>query len=466
MGFRRSSEFRQWLAAPFGGSLDTLARTDPRLPILVVGAGPAGLAAMAALKRAGIRFEGVDSHRQIGGIWDATNPVSSVYEGMRTVTSRFTTHLGPPMPASLPHFVPHGEAHHYLLDFAKREGILPHIQLNTRLEDASKTDRGTWMAQLSRSDDGESFSSEYRAIVIATGSHNKNHRSVPQRLWEEAVDSGVTALHSADYSDAAPFAGKRVVVIGVGNSGTDVADKISTVAQQTLLSVRTPPWINPATILGTPCDKMAADSTWLPHWYQMTSFHVIRRLAIGPLRKLGLSTPQHRLLDRVPVTDRGIVRAIREGRVTVRPHVISLKDGLAHYDNARQPDEPVDAVVFATGFVRQYPLLPALDADGDAVNDLLTYFIFHRQEPGLAFMTEVVGTWSCWPIFVEQARAIAAYYAAEEREGGRIEEFNARRNLPSPSFKGPLFAGANGYHIDYGIYMRALRDLTAWLSAS
>ncbi|MGE0376748.1 MAG: FAD-dependent oxidoreductase, partial [Planctomycetaceae bacterium] len=359
---------------------------------------------------------------------------------------------------------PHRDAHRNLEQFAEQAGLLPKIQLNTRFVDAEKSDRGTWIATLRSNETNDDAEREFRAIVIATGSHNKNHRSVPQRLWDEAAGSGMDVIHSADYADAAPYAGKRVLVVGIGNSGTDIADKVSAVAKRTLLAVRTPPWINPAAILGTPCDKMAVDSTWLPHWYQMASFHLIRRLAIGPLSRLGLSTPRHRLLDCVPVTDRGVVRAILDGRVTVRSNVESLTGGVARFEDAQQTDEPVDAVIFATGFARQYPLLPPLDADGEALDDLLTFFIFRRTEPGLAFMTEVVGTWSCWPIFVEQARAIAAYFAAEQRGGRHVRRFNTRRNVPLPNFKGKLFGGANAYHIDYALYTRALRELTAWLS--
>lgn len=464
MGMRKPSRFRQWLSQPEGTAPVEWCRSDADRPVLVVGAGPAGLAALAALRRAGVNCEGVESHRGVGGIWDISNPLSSVYEGMHTVTSRHTTHLGWPMPGEWPAFVPHAQAHHYLVRFAEVEGLLPHIRFHTRFVDAIRCDRGTWRATLASGSREELVERECRAIVVATGSHNRLHCSLPRSLWDEAAGSGIEVLHSADYKGPAPYAGKRVLIVGIGNSGTDIADKVSAVARRTLLSVRTPPWINPATILGAPCDKMAQDSTWLPHWYQMASFHVIRRVAIGPLSRLGLSTPRHRLLDCVPVTDRGIVRAVLDGRVTIRSNIESLDGGVARFADPEQEAEPVDAVIFATGFMRQYPLLPPLDADGARLDELLAFFVFHRTEPALAFMTEVVGTWSCWPVFVEQARAIAAYFSAEQRGGRHVARFNRRRSLPTPNFKGRLFAGANAYHIDYALYTRALRELADWLS--
>ncbi len=464
MGVRKPGVFQQWLDVAHDAPLHVPELTDIRLPVLVVGAGPAGLAAMAALSRAGVRFEGIESHSGVGGIWDAANPLSSVYEGMHTVTSRHTTHLGRPIPEDGPLFLPHRDARQYLAQFAEQEGLVAHLRLNTRFEDAVKTERGTWLATLHVNGQQETVEREYRAIVIATGSHNRNHRIFPRSLWDDAGGGGLDVIHAAEYEDNTRYVDKRVLVIGVGNSGTDIADKVSTAAKRTLLSVRTPPWINPATVLGTPCDKMAAESRWLPHWYEMASFHIARRLAIGSSSRLGLPKPRHALLDRLPVNDRGIVRAILDGRVQIRSNVSSLEGGVASFEDVQEADEPVDAVIFCTGYARQYPLLPPLDADGETLRDLLTFFLFHRDEPGLAVMTELVGTWSCWPIFVQQARALATYFAAEQRGGRNVGLFNARRCVPTPDLKGKLFGGADAYHVDYRIYLRVLRDLVVWLS--
>lgn len=461
MGFRPDA-FQRWLSSPVGET-SMMRPTDGHLPVLVVGAGPAGLAAMAALRRAGVAFEAVESHGRLGGIWDDTNPISSVYDGVHTVTSRLTTHLGTQMPRDWPRFVPHHLAHRYLLDFAEREDLVPHIRFQTHFRDATKTASGSWRVLL-ESEDGP-IEREVRAIVVATGSHNRNHRSVPQDLWDDAVSGGIDAIHSADYRDADRYAGKRVLVVGIGNSATDIAVRVSAVAARTILSVRTPPWILPASVLGRPADKvkMSADALHLPHWYQVRALGLMQRLTIGSLAKHGLPEPSHPLLDRVPVTDRGIVDAIRSGAVLVRSNVTALSRGSAKFEDARHGDEAIDAVIFATGFHRSYPLMSGEGGD-EGIAKALSYFIFHRGEPGLLFMTELVGPRSCWPIFVAQAEAIAAYFAAEQRVGDRIHAFNSRRCLPTPNLKGRVFAAGDIFHVDYGLYTRTLAALTAWLS--
>lgn len=435
--------------------------TNPAFPVLVVGAGPAGLAAMSALREAGVAFAAVESHSEVGGIWDASNPVSSVYEGLRTVTSRYTSHLGTPMPHDWPDYPTHEQVLGYFRQFAETEQLRPRIAFATRLEGAEKTDRGTWMAAL-RTAAGTVHHREVRGLVMATGSHNRQHSLVPQALWDEARAAGLHVIHSADYRTPAPYAGKRVLVVGVGNSGSDIAEKISGVARRTLLAIRTTPWINPPTLGGVPCDHLAATPSRLPAWLALGLFHAARWYRVGGFRRLGLSRPRHGLNDRLPISDRGIVRAIRDRRVIARSHVTRLDDGVAHFADRRHPAEPVDAVVFATGFRRSYPLLE----DGADGQDPLLLHLFHRREPGLTYMTEVIGMRSCWPIFVEQGRAVAAYFAAEARGGDRVAIFNARRGLPTPDCKGGLFRLADGYHLDYAIYTRLLQEFVAWISAN
>jgi hypothetical protein len=156
------------------------------------------------------------------------------------------------------------------------------------------------------------------------------------------------------------------------------------------------------------------------------------------------------------------VRAIRSGRVVTRSEAIRFENGTACFADPRHPAEPMDVVIFATGFERRYPLLASEDTGEHGP----LFQIFHRKEPGLAYQTEMVGLRGCWPIFVEQGKAIAAYFAAEGRGSRRVDEFNSRRALANPNCKGRLFALGDPYHVDYAIYTRLIRDLVAWLSAA
>ena len=452
--------FANWLAS---ADLEetACAPTNPNLPVLVVGAGPAGLAIMSALAEAAISFEAVEAHSGLGGIWNETNPVSSIYEGLHTVTSRHTTHLGTKPPDDWPDYPSHRQVLTYFEGFARDRGLLPHIRFGTRFESAVKTAEGTWQVTF-RGRDGTRGPTErvFRAIVFATGAHNKLCRSFPNGLRDQALAEGIEVLHSADYSHPSRYAGKRVLVVGVGNSGSDIAEKISQEAKRVLISVRTPPWINPPTVWGVPCDKLAFDGTSLPDWLAMPIFHWARSRAIGSYRRLGMLAPRYGLNDRLPITDRGIVQAIRAGRVIVRSHVQEFRSGEVHFADKRQASEGVDVVIFATGYQRHYPLL----TDTDAANGSLLFHLFHRREPGLVYMMETIGLRCCWPIFLEQARCVAAYFNAENVASDRVAAFNSRRHAAVPPPKGKLFRLADSYHLDYDAYTQLLRGLTQWLT--
>lgn len=456
---RKPNEFAEWLSLPAYDST-VVDPTQLHLPILVVGAGPSGLAVMAALAQAQVPFEGVESHSDVGGIWDDSNPLSTVYEGLHLVTSRFTSFLGPPMPADWPKYPSQALALEYLRTFAHSAGLLERIRFSTRFQTAVKTAQGSWRATLQSLHAQDAQEREYRAVIIATGSHNKDHCKYPQDLFEQASAGGVNVIHSADYRSAEPYAGKRVLVLGVGNSGSDIAERVSQVAARTILSVRTSPWINPQTFGGVPCDKLVLDGNPLPEWLGMRIFLFYRWLTIGSHRRLGLTRPTYELNDRVPVSDRGFVRAIRQGQIIVRSDVAKFEGNQAVFTAPDQLPETLDAVILATGFERHYPLLPPEPGK----TDRLLFYLFHRQEPGLVYMTEMVGLRSCWPIFAQQAQAVAAYFAAEQRGSRRVGEFNARRRVPTPSLKGALLRLADEYSVDYDVYTRMLREFVEWLS--
>jgi cation diffusion facilitator CzcD-associated flavoprotein CzcO len=459
----RPRNFEAWLRQ--AGSAEPLPRTDSHVPVLVVGAGPAGLAAMAALRQAGVEFEGVEFHSQVGGIWDQSNPLSSVYDSLTTNTSRYTMHLGSAMPSTWPDYPHHRQAHGYLERFAEEAGILPRIRFLTSFEGARKSERQTWIAALRSVGEHQSNAREYRAILIATGMHNKKNRVYPEPLRTQAVASGLDVIHSSEYRDAVRYVGKRVLVVGLGVSGTDIANEVSRVAARTVLSFRSVPWIVPLNFLGRPGDLAALSSTSrLPFRLQRDFFRVVRAMTVGDPRRLGLPSPTDGLWDRFALSDRGIVEALRTKRVTAYQHVVAIENGVAYFDDGHS--EPVDAVIFATGYERKYPLLDSTISGGQALSDALPFLIFHATDPSLACLSEVISPCGCWPIFREQGRALAAFFAAEQEEASTAAPFNARRLLPSPDVKRDWYKKADGFHVNAGAYLQTLQKLTSWLSAS
>jgi hypothetical protein len=202
----------------------------------------------------------------------------------------------------------------------------------------------------------------------------------------------------------------------------------------------------------------------LPFWIQQHSFGALVAMTYGHPRRYGLPVPSHRLLERFAVTDYGIVKALKAQRVHVRSDVARIDDGRAFFTNPHEEPEPIDAVIFATGYSRRYPLIDSAGRPGESLSDSLPFLVFHRTEPGLFYMAETIAPSSGWPIFLDQGRVIAAYLASEARDAGNVRAFDARRGVPSPDFKQGWYRQADGFHINVRAYTRALRRLTNWLS--
>jgi hypothetical protein len=459
--FKTSDPFQEWIlqSRPFAREKRHLELTDPALPIAIIGAGPRGLAAMKALRDVGIPFRGFESHSEVGGLWNPSNPNSVAYDSLTANSSTATTYLDTRMSKEGGDYPSAERALHYLKEFERRHHLSTQIEFNTAVESAEK--RGNHWVVAYKDAAGERKELAVRAVITGHGGHTRESAKYPQDLWDQAEAGGLSVRHSSTYKNAEEYRGKRVVILGAGNSGTELATEISKVAKRTILSVRSTPWIAPLYALGRPADEVATENTPIPHWLQMWLFNLIQRRAVGHPTSLGFPAPDHRLLDRLPLSDRGISAAILAGHVQVRSNVRAIAGNTVRFEDISQANEEIDAIVFATGYERIYPFLerkhwpvrpPSLR-------------LFSHDEPGLVFMSEVSVPQGGWPIFMAQAEAIAAYFEAEERLSYNMSWYNERlRDGVDPSFKGHIFSHADDYHVDPKVYAAFLKKYAAWIT--
>ena len=388
--------------------------TESQLPVLVVGAGPAGLAMMGELKAAGIPFQCAESSTAVGGLWSAVNSSSPAYDSLTTNSSKATTTLSLPMPASAPHFLSRQQAEEYLLRFAAHHQLQPHVLFSTTVVSLSRPDgSNTWTATLANAVTGELSTVEYRAAIVAVSPQSRASANIPPELWQQAKAAGIPCIHSCDYRNPAPYQGKSVLVVGMGNSGAEITAELSRATRRCLLSVRRTPWIVPLWLLGRPAD-VVAQSDFGPHALQMAAFHCLQRLYVGHPCSLGFPAPDHDLLDRLPVSDRGIVSAIRSKRVELHRDVAGIGSAGVAFVDAPAVAHQVDAIILATGYRRQLPFLSAA-----LQSATLSLSLFHPSEAGLMFLTELTVPAGGWPVFALQSKAITAYLQADARHSPR-----------------------------------------------
>ncbi len=462
------ADFSAWIAQETSPEPLILPRLDKSKKVLVIGAGPFGLAAAAALKSRAIPFMIAEAHSRIGGVWDDSNPQSPAYDSLQTNSSTTTTSLGIPWEGP-PRYILRADALTYLRHFCLAKDLSKYISFRTEVVRAAPTPRGTWSVTLfeHHGSNQKMQTTEYRGLVVASGKNLKKNRLIPKALWEQAARAGLNPIHSSDYRNPTGLEGQNVLIVGFGNSGAEIATEVSKVAANTYVAVRSSPWIVPLRIGKTPADAFVQSGPQLPPWLhglEMWVFHRLQRYYVGSPTRLGFPWPDHDLLEKLPVSDRGIVKAILSGAVQLRPELVGLEDGVARYSAGNESDK-ITRVIFATGYTRSFSFLAPEIANLEDPDTRLPLHLFHPTEPGLTFMSETPVAQGSWPIAAKQAQAIAAYFAAEESGAPHIARFNALRTALPPEYQGPTFTAADHWHVDVSKYIPLLDNFADWIVA-
>lgn len=306
---------------------------------LVIGAGPVGLAMGAALKHRGIPFDIVDAGSGVGGNW-----LHGVYRSAHIVSSKKATEYADyPMPDEFPDFPSADQMLSYLNAFARDRGLLPQCEFNKVVSSVVPEDASRWIVTFA---DGETRT--YKGVVVCNGHHwDKRYPEFRGTFTGEI-------LHSKDYRDVSQVQGKRVLVIGGGNSGVDMACDAGRFGESCDISLRSGYWYLPKTFLGRPLTDVPI---WgLPIFMQRALLKTMVKLTIGDYRRYGLQLPNHKLFDRHPAFGTDLLSAIRLGRVKPRPAIDHVDGNIVTFTDGSSG--AYDLIIAATGFHASYPFLP------------------------------------------------------------------------------------------------------------
>jgi cation diffusion facilitator CzcD-associated flavoprotein CzcO len=323
------------------------------------------------------------------------------------------------MPDSFPDYPRHDLVLGYLRAYAERHDLRRHVRFGTSVEEAAPREGG-WLLRLSS---GESC--HYGGLIAAVG--NEWRPALPDLAGGFAGE----LVHSSAYRSPEQLRGRRVLVIGAGNSGCDVAVEAATHAAEAAISVRRGYHFVPKHILGRPADVFAAASPPLPAWAEQRVFEWLLRLLLGDLRRYGLPAPDHRIFETHPILNTQLLDRLSHGDLQACPDVSRLDGRRVFFVDGISRE--VDLIVCATGYRHGVPFLgDGILPDGDV--GPLHLNLLHRRHPSLWVIGHFTTDAGAFPLLDLQAELAARVIAARRREPERARSFEAREAVARPDF--------------------------------
>jgi dimethylaniline monooxygenase (N-oxide forming) len=352
----------------------------------IIGAGSSGIAAAKALLDREIPFDCFETSDEVGGNWvfGNRNGMSSAYRDLFINVSRERmAYADYPMPTSYPDFPHHTHIKEYFNNYVDHFGLREHITFEASVERAARREDGVWEVELSSSANrsGGTETREYDALLVANGHHWDARWPEPSFPGQDTFEG--TQLHAHSYLDNSIFAGRDVVILGMGNSAMDIAVESSYVAANTYLAARKGAWIIPKYVFGKPVDQMP-NNPRVPFAIRQRMIHQLIKTLTGPPERYGLPKPDHKFGEAHPTVSGRILDRIAHGTIAPKPNIASL-----HGDRVRFSDGSevhADVVVYCTGYKITFPFFDEgfLSVPDNHIE--LFRRVFHPDIPGLYFI--------------------------------------------------------------------------------
>jgi len=424
----------------------------------IVGAGSSGLAVAKNFLQCSIPFDCIEREDDVGGNWYYGKPHSSVYQSTHLISSkRLTEYTDFPMPDEWPHYPRHDQVWQYFRSYAQRFRLYERIEFNRAVERIEPAEAG-WEVTLSR---GETR--RYRGVVIANG-HNWDPK------WPDysgRFDGQV--LHSCQYKTPDVLQGKRVLVVGAGNSGCDIAVESAQYAAATIHSARRGYHYLPKFLNGKPADVCGERLLrWrLPTWLRRMIAARLVKMAIGRPQDYGLPMPDHQLFETHPIINSQMLYYVGHGRITAKPDVKELRTNRVRFVDGTE--EPIDVVIYATGFRISFPFIAREHLNWRGERPELFLNVFHPSRDDLFVCGLIQPDSGQWGLVDYQAQLIARYVLAIDRHPAAAKTFRDLKAATHEDLASGIKYVESSRHlleVEHFSYRERLKKLIAKLPAA
>ncbi len=343
--------------------------------VCIIGAGVSGLTACKALADWGVPHTCFEASDEVGGNWYFQNPngVSSAYRSLHIDISKPSISFRDfPMPERYPDYPHHTHIFEWLRDYADAFALRQRIRFDTRVQRAERRAGGGWTITLQ---DGSN--EIFDALLVCNGHH------WDPRLPDFPGSFDGPQIHSHDYIDPSTpldLYGRRVLVVGIGNSAVDIVSELArkTVSDTVFLSTRSGAYVIPKYIFGKPADQVVKTNPHISVGLQRRIGGILPRIFSGRMEDFGLPRPNHKFLDAHPTVSSELLGRLGAGDAVGKGDVAELLG-----DSVRFADgsiEQVDAIIYATGYNVRFPFF---DADFVAAPDNVLPLYKRMLKPGI-----------------------------------------------------------------------------------
>ncbi|MFK0242113.1 flavin-containing monooxygenase [Microbacterium sp. NPDC090281] len=415
----------------------------------VIGAGPSGLAAARALQKRGIAVDGYESSHGVGGLWDIENPRSTMYESAHLISSRTTTEFAEFPMKSRVDYPGHRVLKQYFEDYARHFALSSLFRFDTRVTRLEQRDDG-W--DLTSAGPGGEETRRYAGVVLANGTlAEPNVPTFPGAFTGEL-------LHTSAYKSPDQLKGKRVLLIGAGNSGCDIAVDAVHHAASVDMSVRRGYYFVPRYLFGKPSDTLNQGRPLPARIKQAVDSRVLRAFTGDPVR-FGFPKPDYRIYESHPIVNTMILNHLGQGDLRIRPDIDRFDGATVRFRDGTSDD--YDLVLLATGYTLDYPFVDRKHLHWRGASPRLFLNVFPASFNGLYVMGMIEASGIGWQGRYEQADLLAAYLGAVEEDPARAARFRDRvTGTPWPDVTGGYhYLGLDrmAYYVNKDAYRGAVR---------
>ena len=384
--------------------------------VCVIGAGVSGLVSTKRLLDYGVDVDCFESGDRIGGTWAFrnSNGHSSAYRSLHIDTSKERLSFADfPISREYPDFPHHTQIKEYLEEYCAAFDLKRHIMFETAVEQCERLPAGGW--EIRTSDGAVRL---YDMLVVANG----HHWDVRMPDFTGRFDG--PQIHSHAYIDPVEpldLRGKRVLVVGIGNSAADIVSEISQRGHATkvFLSTRSGAYVIPKYLLGRPLDHLVRTIPQLPMQPQRKLLRLLQPIFWGRMERYGLPSPNHKFLDAHPTISSELLVRFGSGDVIAKPDIAALeRDRVVFVDGTA---EHLDAIIYATGYNITFPFFaPDFISAPDNVIRLYKR-VFKPGIDDVAFIGFTQALPTLFPFIECQADLLARYVAGIYRPPEDVE---------------------------------------------